>query len=270
MKYVLGFLILVVASPVRSQVNDRMDSVFANHFDSAVMKNPNRDFRARTFAGYLYGEKDKRKVRYYYDLLKNDYTDVPSIKRQLIEFSPDAAIQVGKQIPSFEISLLGGAGKVSDKSMLGKYYLLHFWASWFQCSVSEIPTMHNAYEKYKGKKGFQIISLSFDKSESTIAPFYEEGSKLAEEWKMPWLHAFIPGVYKSNGDFKSDEPFYDTDLGKKFEVFGPKRHILVGPDGKILAIDPDLDLWQLEETLGKYLLDDKQEEVTLDLEESKF
>ncbi len=124
-----------------------------------------------------------------------------------------------------------------------------------RCSVAEIPDLHNAYEKYAEKKGFQIISVSFDSTAASVAPFYEKGWKLKDKWKMPWLHAFAPGVFKPNGDFKSDLGVYESEIAKEFVILGLPRYILVGPDGKILAMDLDLRLDKLEETLGRYLSD---------------
>ena len=178
--------------------------------------------------------KDVPEWRRLYKLLKNDYGDVAEIKWTLTENNPDAVVAVGKPVPSFEVALLGGAGKVSDKSMLGKYYMIDFWATWCGPCVGEMPAIHKAYEKYKGKKGFEIISLSMDAAESQIAPFR------AKKWKMPWLHAFIPGIF-------------EADVAKEFEVAGIPKPVLVGPDGKIVAMQGDLRGEDLEKTLGKFL-----------------
>ena len=57
---------------------------------------------------------------------------------------------------------------------------------------------------------------------------------------MPWKNAFIPGIF-------------DADLAKKFEVAGIPKPVLVGPDGKIIAMQEDLRGEELEKTLTKYL-----------------
>ena len=53
-------------------------------------------------------------------------------------------------------------------------------------------------------------------------------------------HTFIPGVF-------------EADLAKKFEVAGIPKPVLVGPDGKIVAMQEDLRGDNLEKTLAKYL-----------------
>jgi thiol-disulfide isomerase/thioredoxin len=213
------------------------DSAIAAKYLLALQQNPVRSVRAVAFVNRL--EKaskanNKEDVRRYYDLLKKEYGDESFAKYALLQFNPDAAVQVGKPVPDFEVALLDGSGKVSNISMLGKYYMIDFWATWCGPCVGEMPSMHKAYEKFKGKKGFEIISLSMDGAESQIAPFR------AKKWKMPWLNAFIPGVW-------------DAEIAKKFEVAMIPKPILVGPDGKIVATENELRGEDLEKTLGKYL-----------------
>jgi hypothetical protein len=57
---------------------------------------------------------------------------------------------------------------------------------------------------------------------------------------MPWLHAFIPGVF-------------DAELAKRFEVAGIPKPVLVDPSGKVVAMQEELRGETLEKTLGKFL-----------------
>ncbi|MEI8133833.1 MAG: thioredoxin-like domain-containing protein [bacterium] len=181
-----------------------------------------------------YNGKNEPEARRLYTMLKKDYADVKEIKWEVNLYNPDAAVQVGKDIPSFEVALLDGSGKVSNTSMLGRYYMIDFWATWCGPCVREMPAIHKAYEKFKGRKGFEILSLSMDAAEAQIAPFR------TKKWKMPWLHAFIPGIF-------------DASLAKKFEVAGIPKPVLVGPDGKVVAMQETLRGETLEKTLGKFL-----------------
>ena len=218
-------------------VADLVDKKTGDAYIQDSKKNPERTIRAIAYADDMVKavkEKDTKEWKRLYAFLKSDYGDVPEIKWSLSENNPDAVVQVGKPVPSFEVALLDGSGKVSNTSMLGKYYMIDFWATWCGPCVHELPAIHKAYERYKGKKGFEIISLSMDAAESQIAPFR------AKKFKMPWLHAFIPGIF-------------DAELAKKFEVAGIPKPVLVGPDGKIIAMQEDLRGEDLEKTLGKYL-----------------
>jgi thiol-disulfide isomerase/thioredoxin len=215
---------------------DLVDKHVADTYRKGLESNPERSVRAIAFGDELQRAsqaKDEKEIRRLYAQIKQDYGDVAEIKYILTEANPDALVRVGKSIPSFDVTLMDGSGNASDKSMLGKYYMIDFWATWCGPCVAEMPAMHKAYEKYKGRKGFEIISLSMDAAENQVAPF-------RKKWKMPWLHAFLPGIF-------------DAELAKKFEVAWIPSPILVGPDGKIVATQDNLRGEELEKTLEKYL-----------------
>lgn len=135
MKHVIGFLIFFTSFPLFSQIGirdsstvrngnasvlkDHMDSAFADSYDIRVMGHPNRAYRAGIFANMFENEKDKQKARYYYYLLRRDYGDIAGIKDILRDYNPDGAIAVGKPIPPFEVTLLNGSGKITDKIHVG-------------------------------------------------------------------------------------------------------------------------------------------------------
>ncbi len=219
------------------EVLSLVETGLATSYKKGLEKNPERSVRAVAFAGemeHAVKAKDEKEWKRLYRLLKKDYDDVAEIKWEMANNNPDAVVMVGKSVPSFEVALLDGSGKVSNTSMLGKYYMIDFWATWCGPCVREMPAIHKAYEKFKGKKGFEIISLSMDAAQTQIAPFR------AKKWKMPWLHAFITGIF-------------EAELAKKFEVAGIPKPILVGPDGKIITMQEDLRGEVLEKTLAKYL-----------------
>ncbi len=225
-------------SPFESIALTRLvDSNFGATYRQGLEKNPEKGVRANTLSDEMqqaFSSKDEKEGKRIYTLLKKDYSDVPEIKYALNEYDPDAPTQVGKHVPAFDVAMLGSTDRVSDKSMLGKYYMIDFWATWCGPCVGEMPAIHKAYERFKGRKGFEIVSLSMDASEKNIAPFR------ANKWPMPWINAFIPGVW-------------DADIAKEFEVSFIPDPILVGPDGTILARQEDLRGDKLEQTLGKYL-----------------
>ena len=212
------------------------DSNFASKYRHQMEKNPERVVQAYAYADEManaFDHKDDKTGNKLYAKLKKDYSDVSQIKYQMTAYDPDAPTRVGKHVPAFEVALLNSTDKVSDKTMMGRYYMIDFWATWCGPCVREMPSLHKAYEKFKGRKGFEIVSLSMDGDQSPIAPF-------RKKWAMPWMNAYIPGVW-------------DAALAKEFEIAFIPNPILVGPDGTILARQDDLRGDLLEKTLEKYL-----------------
>ena len=149
------------------------------------------------------------------------------------QIDPSKAVFIGKQVPNFEIKLLHSDETVSNESMLGKYYLIDFWAVWCAPCRAEMPNLHAIYEDFRDKN-FNILSLSFD-------PKIEHVDKYRKQkWQMPWLHAFV-------------EHGFNNDLSKRFEVSGIPKPVLVDPKGKIIATDIDLRGENLRETLNKFI-----------------
>jgi thiol-disulfide isomerase/thioredoxin len=155
-----------------------------------------------------------------YDDLSNNYGDanlpVMLQYRLASELNPNLKVTKGKPLPDFELTLLDGSGKVSRQTLLGKYCLIDFWATWCTPCVGELPNLHKAYEKFKGPN-FEILSISLDRHPEDVTAFR------ADKWSMPWLHAYADGMFDSN-------------VARVFEVKGIPKPILVDPQGKIVEV----------------------------------
>lgn len=203
-----------------------------------IEHNPVREVRAQVLASLTSAMNYKGKKEEFarlYKMLSEGYGDVKSIQFTLKRLDPNRKVMAGKKVPAFEVKLLGSEETVSNTSMLGKYYIMDFWAVWCGPCRAEMPTLHAAYQKFKSPK-FEILSLSFDNKPEDIAKYR------AEKWKMPWLHTFVEGGFNSP-------------LAQAFEVMGIPKPILVGPDGTILATEGALRGKRLEKTLAKYMSD---------------
>ncbi len=203
--------------------------VAENHYDglrSVVL------FTQMQMAKYM-GKTEKFKE--CYTKLTTDFANTMYGKMTKERFKLEPEIAVGKIIPSFSVVSLEDSTKIySSDSLRGRIFMIDFWATWCGPCIGEMENLHKAYEKFKGKKGFEVLSMSYDKSKDDIAPFRRD------KWKMPWLHTFLEGNFGS-------------EIGKKFEVQGIPKPILVDVDGKILAMEGDLRGENLEKTLARFL-----------------
>jgi thiol-disulfide isomerase/thioredoxin len=176
---------------------------------------------------------DTEELKKIHALILNNFKDVKEAQDLLKRYPVESKIKVGAEIPDFNVTSLDSPNlKYSKQGMIGKIYLIDFWATWCGPCVREMGSLHKAYEKFKDK-GFDILSLSLDNSPDVVTKFRNE------KWKMPWKNSFIG---------RSDK----NKLTKKFEVTGIPKPILVGKDGKILAMNGKLRGSELEKTLSKY------------------
>lgn len=188
-----------------------------------------------TFLHYL-STKNSTLLKNVYEKAMADLGLYENLHILQYQFNPEKKLKVGNSVPDFEISSIDTSDKIiSKKSLKGNYYLIDFWATWSQTSMLEMPKLHNVYEKFKEKKGFTILSLSFDNKEETVLRFKKE-----YKYTMPWLHGFVKRGFNNK-------------LAELFEVGSIPKRILVDEIGNVVAMNDDLRGFNLEKTLKKYL-----------------
>lgn len=176
---------------------------------------------------------DENQLKQLHDLIEKDFPDVKEAQDLLAKYPIKTKIKVGAKIPDFQVTSMDNDKiKFSKKELLGKIYMIDFWATWCGPCVAEMDGLEHAYKKFN-KKGFKILSLSMDTNTDNVAKFRKD------RYKMEWMNAFI-------GDQKGKK------LANKFEVIGIPKPILVGKDGTIIAMNADLRGAKLEQTLAKY------------------
>lgn len=123
---------------------------------------------------------------------------------------------------------------VSLSDFKGKYVLLDFWASWCGPCRAENPNVVAAYAKYKAKN-FEVLGVSLDK----------------EADKTAWLNAIKKdGLTWTN---VSDLNGWENEAAVLYNVRAVPTTYLIGPDGKILAVNLRGEKLneKLEELFGK-------------------
>jgi len=170
-------------------------------------------------------------AKVYYQLI-SEYPGYGQTNKAKREFNLLTNMQVGKQVPVFSISSYDSSIKtISSEGMKGKVYLIDFWAPWCKGCIMAIPGLEKAYKKYQ-KKGLEIVSVLLDGNADWLQQFR------TQRYKMPWIHGYDPLNFKS-------------DIALKFEISSIPRSMLIGADGKILAMDPDKE--QLDKILDEIL-----------------
>ncbi len=199
-------------------------------------KNPDRAVRGYAKAllvDQAYKENDEQ-FDVVYNELKEEYGDLADAKYFLDILDRKNPTFPGKPAPPFKVMALGSNQEISDDTLLGKYYLVDFWAVWCPPCRMEMPNLHRVYEKYKDKN-FTILSLSLDQKPEDIAKYRDEN------WKMPWNHAFL------------GRTSWGTGMTKDFNVRGIPTSLLISPEGVILATTTSLTGEELDRTLARYL-----------------
>ncbi|MBM3477387.1 MAG: TlpA family protein disulfide reductase [Armatimonadetes bacterium] len=133
---------------------------------------------------------------------------------------PPVYIIKGKPAPDFAMPTLdGGTFKLSDQQ--GKVVVIDFWATWCGPCRAELPNVVKMWEDLKDK-GLVLVGISMDFDDKD-GKAIDKVSKFAAEQKMTWTHV-VEGKY------------WDSEVGKLYQVSGIPHTVLVGSDGNILAL----------------------------------
>ncbi|MCC7053476.1 MAG: TlpA family protein disulfide reductase [Gemmatimonadaceae bacterium] len=141
---------------------------------------------------------------------------------------------VGRLVPTFAWPALNDSTvTISPLSLAGKVALVDLWATWCGPCVREMPTLHAAWVKHR-KRGFALVSLSFDSDPATVARFRRS------RFAMPWQHVLPSRASRQ-------------DAVRIFQAEQFPRAVLIDRDGTVLRVDKGLRGTALLPTLDSAL-----------------
>jgi thiol-disulfide isomerase/thioredoxin len=202
-----------------------------------VSHNPNRRVQARALTALVKlasRQHDPDTYQLAYSKLEQ-YKDLKETKVDILLLNPEGKIVPGKAAPIFHLPAIDDSGEITNQDLSGRWYLLDFWATWCGPCLGERAALREAYNKFKSKT-FTIVSISLDETPDKVVSYRKS------HWSMPWRHAFLP-----QGTISQTAKDYEVDR------IGLPRLVLVAPDGKVRAVQPDLGPELLDHTLGYYL-----------------
>lgn len=144
-------------------------------------------------------------------------------------------LQPGRVVPAFRVPSLDAAGApVSDVSLRGKVYLLDVWATWCGDCIVELPALRALQKRYSAR-GLQLVQVSVDEEKGTADQFRRIHAP------MNWTHGWA-GVAPDGGGPLAG-----------FEVEWLPTTILVGRDGRIIAVAPKLESLEFDALVQRAL-----------------
>lgn len=225
----------VIAGVKKAGPDSASDLAALAYLDSLVAVQPDSNLRLMGLMGewdLIVNFKDRSRVAHFLSRLESEFPYAPFTTFLLSYNAPGRVWRDSQPVPAFHLASLDDTSVIyTPASFAGKVYLLDFWATWCGPCIGDMKAMHAAYDSL-ASRGLRILSISLDDSPAEVRRFR------AGEWKMPWLHAFVPGGV-------------DNPQMKQLEIAGLPRYALIGRDGKVLAVDRELRGEALLPTLRK-------------------
>lgn len=133
---------------------------------------------------------------------------------------------VGQPAPALTATDLDGK-PFNLADLRGQAVLIVFWASWCVPSAEEVAIFEAYYEQLK-PQGLRIVGINLDAAAADAPPLetlLPNIKRFVLDYNVPW-----PTLLSTTGD---------NDLATRFGVREVPSNVLIGRDGKIVALDVD-------------------------------
>jgi thiol-disulfide isomerase/thioredoxin len=148
------------------------------------------------------------------------------------------AMDTGVILPDVAFGTVDGASHhLSDYR--GKYVLLDFWTVDCGPCIGEMPNMEAAYQRYK-PRGLEIIGVDID-NDLDMTKF----SEFLAQQGSTWTHTSL--------SIQPTGPELRTWIDVHCRLHAFPTVVLLGPDGKIVAMDDELRGEALQKTLERFI-----------------
>jgi thiol-disulfide isomerase/thioredoxin len=126
--------------------------------------------------------------------------------------SASHAAQPGQAAPAFDLPSATPGQQVRLADLKGQVVYVDFWASWCAPCRESFPWMNAMQAKY-GEQGFKVVAINLDTERKLAQRFLSE----------------VPAKFAVAFDAAAQSP-------KLYNIKGMPSSVLVGRDGKVLAV----------------------------------
>lgn len=164
-----------------------------------------------------YNSFDDAQLKELIGLGSDAFKNEPFVKKMAERLDNLEKVAVGKKFTDFTLKTPEGKEvKLSDYAGKGNFVLIDFWASWCGPCREEMPTVVEAYKKYKAK-GFEVVGVSLDEDQA-------EWMKGIKALNISWPQM-------------SDLKAWKSDVVPLYGIRGIPHTVLLDKEGTIIAKD---------------------------------